>query len=73
MSEMDQHIQLVPPTGKWEDNQVIVIKFSNGERLHVRVIKTDAGQPLVQEAYLLSRDRTSRRPVDKDRITVLPD
>ncbi len=52
---------------------VIVIKFSNGDRLHVRVITTDAGQPVVKAAYLLSRGRTTRRPVDQDRsIPVLP-
>ncbi len=73
MSDIERHIQLVAPMGKWKDDQVIAIKFSNGDRLHVRVIKTDAGQPMVKEAYLLSRDRTTRRPVDTDRIMVLPD
>ncbi len=74
MGDMERHIQLVAPCGKWQDDQVLAIKFANGDRLHVRVIKTDAGQPLVHEASMLSCDGINRRPVDQDmRITVLPD
>ena len=60
MADREQHVQLVAPCGKWAADQVIAITCSNGDRLHVRVIKTAAGQPLVKEAYLLSRDRSTR-------------